>query len=132
MRGHWIGLLPASLSYKMYWVWSLKIVKHFSQYNLPKKSRTLYCRLTSSLLDYIYAAIFFPVLICPNAGIWIFPWIYFCNEKDFTSKYTEKSGIIFWFCNLCVICFCKKSKNLKNYKISNTQKYCGVRKRGLE
>ena len=64
----------------------------------PNRRRKFSCKLTSSFRNYIYAKIFLPLLILENAGVWIFQVDLFFQIKDFTSKYTEKSGTMFWFC----------------------------------
>lgn len=70
---------------------------------------------------HLHHSIFACTNFCQCKGLDILYGFIFANESDFTSKYSGKSGTIFWFCILCIIYFCKKSKNLKNCKISCMQ-----------
>ena len=70
-----------------------KTVKHFSLENMLNKRRTLHCRLTFSLHQ--RRSIFACTDFRKYMGLDISRGFIFANEKDFTSKYTEKSGTIF-------------------------------------
>ena len=88
-------------------------MKHFSYF--PNK-RTFCHRLTSSLLFYIYTAIFFPVLIFTNAELWIFGMDLFCKWKRFCFNMHRKiwnNILIFDFA-----CYFFFAKNLKICKIA--------------